>query len=235
MSRLQQFFGSTIGLKMVMAVTGVVWIGYVIAHMLGNLQIFVGREAINDYSKFLHDSPGLLWSARAVLLVSLIAHVAAYLKLTRTNLAARPQPYARRRDVATSFAARSMAWTGPLLLFFIVYHVLHLTLRVTPDVALDAHDVYSNLVNSFRIPWLVALYAAGMTFLGLHLFHGAWSFFQTLGANHPQWNPLRRRFAILVAVVVVGGFLAVPFSILAGIVRPADDLASRSTPSVLAD
>lgn len=223
MSRLQQFFGSTIGLKMVMAVTGAVWIGYVIAHMLGNLQIFAGQETINGYSKFLHDSPGLLWGARAVLLVSLVGHVAAYLKLTRTNLAARPQPYARRRDVATSFAARSMVWTGPLLLFFLVYHVLHLTLHVSVGVQpLDPHDVYSNLVNSFRVPWLVAIYAAGMTFLGLHLFHGAWSFFQTLGANHPQWNPLRRRFAILVAIVVVGGFLAVPFSILAGIVKPAD-------------
>lgn len=229
MSRAQQFFASTLGKKVVMAVSGAVWIGYVIAHMLGNLQIFAGRETINGYSQFLHDSPALLWGARAVLLVALVAHVAAYLSLTRTNAAARPQGYARRRDTKTTFAAKAMVWTGPLLLFFIIYHVLHLTLLVTPNVPLEPHDVYGNLVTSFRVPWIVALYATAMVFLGLHLFHGGWSFLQTLGANHPQWNAARKAFAILVTVIVVGGFLAVPLSILAGIVKPVDELASSES------
>jgi succinate dehydrogenase / fumarate reductase, cytochrome b subunit len=226
MSRLRDFFRTTIGQKVVMAVSGVVWIGYVVAHMLGNLQIFAGRETINAYSQFLHDAPVLLWGARIVLVVALVAHVAAYVSLTRANFAARPQGYARRRDVVTSFAAKSMAWTGPLLLAFILFHVAHLTLHWTPDYAMEPHDVYHNLVEGFRMPWLVALYVAAMGLLGLHLYHGAWSFFQTLGANHPRWNPYRRTFAVIVTVVVIGGFVLVPLSILAGIVEPVESTAS---------
>ena len=226
MGRALDFLRSTIGQKVVMAVSGVVWIGYVIAHMLGNLQIYAGRDTINAYSQFLHDSPALLWGARVVLIVALVAHVAAYLSLTRTNFAARPQSYARRRDVVTSFAAKSMVWTGPLLLAFLVYHVAHLTLHWTPDYAMEPHDVYHNLVEGFRQPWLVGLYVVAMSFLGLHLYHGAWSFFQTLGANHPQLNPYRRTFAVVVTVVVIGGFVAVPLSILAGWVPSVDELAA---------
>jgi succinate dehydrogenase / fumarate reductase cytochrome b subunit len=230
MSRVLDFFTTTIGQKVIMAVSGVVWIGYVIAHMLGNLQVFAGRETINSYSAFLHDSPALLWGARLVLIVALVAHVAAYVSLTRANFAARPQGYARRRDVVTSFAARSMVWTGPLILAFLAFHVAHLTLHWTPNYAMEPHDVYHNLVAGFRMPWLTLLYVAAMGLLALHLYHGAWSFFQTLGANHPQWNPYRRTFAVIVTVVVIGGFVAVPLSILAGFVEADDAVASHAEP-----
>lgn len=217
-----RFYQTTIGKKIVMAVTGIIWFGYVIAHMLGNLQAFAGPEAINEYSRFLHDSPGLLWSARIVLIVSIVAHIVASVQLTRQNLDARPSSYSRRSDVATNYAARTMIWSGPLLLLFILYHVAHLTLQVTPDYEMRAHDVYNNLVHGFQIPWLSGLYVAAMVFLGLHLYHGTWSFFQSLGLNHPRYNRHRRVFATVMTALIVIGFVSVPLAVLAGVLEPVE-------------
>ncbi|MGH7860563.1 MAG: succinate dehydrogenase cytochrome b subunit, partial [Candidatus Binatia bacterium] len=135
-------YRTTIGKKAVMAVTGVIWFGYVIGHMTGNLLIFAGPEAINGYSRFLHDSPALLWAARIVLVSALLGHVVASTQLTLTNLGARPVAYGRREDIATTYAARTMVWSGPILLAFILYHILHLTLGAAPGHPYEPHDVY---------------------------------------------------------------------------------------------
>ena len=216
-------YQTTVGKKAVMAVTGVIWFGYVIAHMIGNLLVFAGPGAINEYSAFLHATPVLLWGARLVLITALVGHIVASTELTLRNLDARPAGYARRDDVVTSYAARTMIWSGPILLLFIIYHLAHLTLGVAPGHPYDSHHVYNNLVLGFRIPWVTATYVAAMAALALHLHHGAWSFFQTLGVNHPRYDDLRRRFATVMTVVIVLGFLSVPVAVMTGVLRPVSE------------
>jgi succinate dehydrogenase / fumarate reductase cytochrome b subunit len=214
-------YQTTIGKKIVMAATGVIWFGYVIAHMSGNLLIFGGPEKINGYSAFLHDNPGLLWIARLVLISALLGHVVASTQLTLRNLDARPVSYARREDLKTTYAARTMIWSGPILLAFLVYHILHLTLGTAPGHPYEPHDVYNNLVLGFRIPWVTAAYVVAMGALGMHLYHGAWSFFGTLGAGDRDYEVLRRRFATIMTTVVIAGFLSVPVAVITGFVQPA--------------
>ena len=124
---------TTIGKKVIMAVSGVIWFGYVIGHLLGNLQIYVSPDQINAYSEFVHRSPGILWSTRILLVFALLAHVVASTQLTLRNQEARPVAYAQRKDLATSYAARTMVWSGPILLLFILYHLANLTLGITPN------------------------------------------------------------------------------------------------------
>jgi len=193
----------------------------VIGHLLGNLQIFAGPEKINAYAEFLHHAPALLWSTRLLLLGAILVHVVASTELALRNLAARPIGYARRRYMATSYAARTMIWSGPILLCFIVYHLAHLTFGVTPEFGYDPHDVYNNVVSSFQIGWLCALYVIAQLALCAHLYHGAWSFLQTLGANHPQYNDWRRTIAAAAAGAIFVGYVSIPLSVLSGILRPA--------------
>lgn len=221
MNRALSLLQTTIGKKVLMALTGVVWFGYCIAHMSGNLLIFAGPEAINDYATFLHGSPLLLWGARGVLLAALLGHLWASLQLTRTNLKARPVPYSRQEDVATSYAARTMVWSGPILFAFLVYHIAHLTLGAVPGHPFDEHDVYGNLIRGFRRPGVAAAYVVAIGALALHLHHGAWSFFQSLGLNHPRYNAARRHFATILTVLVVLGFVSVPLAVLTGLIPPA--------------
>jgi succinate dehydrogenase / fumarate reductase cytochrome b subunit len=218
MSRALALYETTVGKKIVMAVTGVVWFGYVFFHMLGNLLIFAGPDAINGYSAFLHDTPTLLWGARLVLVAALVGHLVAATQLALRNLDARPVPYAQRDDIATTYAARTMIWTGPILLLFLLYHIAHLTLGVAPGHPYDPHDVYGNLVRGFRNPWVVLAYASAMTALAFHLHHGAWSFFQSLGLNHPRYNHWRRPFATAMTALIVAGFLSVPIACFSGLV-----------------
>lgn len=222
MSRALTLYQNTIGKKVVMAVSGVVWFGYVIGHLLGNLLIYAGPDGINSYSAFLHASPVILWGTRLLLAAALVAHLVASTQLTLQNFAARPVGYFRKDDVATTYAARTMIWSGPILLLFLVYHLAHLTLGVAPGTSYDAHDVYNNVVRGFQIPWLSALYIAAQGALGLHLYHGAWSFFQTLGANHPRYNDLRRQFATAATVLIIAGYVSIPLSVMTGILAPAE-------------
>lgn len=211
---------STIGQKAVMAVTGVILVGFLIAHFLGNALVYAGPEAINAYSAMLHGSRGLLWVARFLLLGSALLHVGAAVRLTVKNNAARPQRYRVKRDIATTYAARTMVWSGPVLFGFIVYHLAHLTLGVAPGPYVhSATDVYANIVNGFRIPWVALLYIGSMTCLGLHLFHGVFSIFQTLGINHSAYNACIRRGALLVALLVTLGNISIPLSVLLGLVH----------------
>jgi succinate dehydrogenase / fumarate reductase cytochrome b subunit len=210
---------STIGLKATMAVTGVVLVGFLIGHFVGNALIFAGPEAINGYSELLHNSHGLLWVARAILLASVLLHIAAALKLYAKNNNARPQRYKVKRDLATNYAARTMMWSGPILLGFIVYHLAHLTFGMTPGNYEHSHtDVYSNLVRGFSIWWVSAFYILSMLALGNHLFHGTWSMFQSLGVNHSAYNKRLMRLALGITLFVTLGNISIPLAVLLGIV-----------------
>jgi succinate dehydrogenase / fumarate reductase cytochrome b subunit len=228
MSRALGFYRTTIGKKVVMAVSGIVWFGYVIGHLLGNLQIYAGPERINAYSEFLHATPSVLWGTRVLLIVAIVAHVVASTELTLRNVEARAVPYARRDDVATNYAARTMIWSGPLIGVFLVYHLAHLTWGVAPGTAYDPHHVYNNVVHGFGLWWLVAIYVLAQVMLGFHLYHGAWSFFQSLGINHPRYNALRRRFATAMTLLIVAGYLSIPFAVIAGILTPAPVATARA-------
>lgn len=211
-------YRSTIGKKVIMAVTGLVMAGFLVLHMAGNLQAFDGPARINGYSAFLHGTGELLWVARVVLLVAVVLHIDAAIQLTRIARAARPQDYAERRPQVSTIASRSLRWGGVILAAFIVFHILHMTTgTVHPSFA--PGDVYHNLVAGFQI-WPVAVfYLVAMAALGLHLYHGVWSSARTLGIARPDPHPLHRPVAVVVAVVVAAGFALIPIAVLAGWLR----------------
>ena len=212
-----------------MAATGVAWFGYVVGHLLGNLQIYGNPQRINDYAAFLHRTLPLLWGTRIVLLIALVAHVTASVQLTLRNLDARPVPYARKDDIVTTYAARTMVYSGPILLLFLLYHLAHLTVGITPGYEFDTHNVYNNVIYGFRIWWVSALYIAAQVALCLHLYHGIWSAFQTVGANHPKYNLWRKRLATLAAAAIFAGYVSIPISVMAGILKPTPSTSAPTT------
>jgi len=221
-------WGTVVGKKVVMAVTGFVLVGFVIAHMLGNLKIFLGAETIDAYAVFLRTMGEplfpyslLLWVVRIVLLACVALHITAAVQLTRMNRAARPHGYDTKRSIATTYAARTMRWSGVILALFIVYHLLHLTAGAVGFQSGEFRhlSVYHNVVAGFSV-WYVALfYIVAMACLCLHLDHGIWSMLQTIGVNRPNWEPALRCLAVIAAVVICGGFIAVPAAVLLGIVK----------------
>jgi len=224
---MRRFLGSTVGKKAIMAVTGLVWVGYLVVHMAGNLQAFAGQEKINAYSALLH-GPGveLLWLARVVLIVSLVLHVVMAAQLTARARAARPVGYHGRDPQVSTWSSRTMRWGGVLILAFLIFHVLHLTTRdIDPAgyaTTLDAagrYDIYGNVVASFRTWWVSVLYLLAMVVVGLHLWHGVWSFGRSLGVARPSANPMRRRVAPALALAIWLGFSLVPIAILAGVIQ----------------
>ena len=229
MTAAGRFFGSSIGKKVVMAVTGLALFGFVIAHMVGNLQVYLGPEALNAYAKALRDLGPLLWVARIGLLVAVVLHIWAAFTLTRMNRAARPVGYREKEHRESTYASRTMRWSGVLLALFIVYHLMHMTWgNAHPDFD-HAGDVYHNFVVGFRPALVTGVYVVAMLFLGLHLYHGVWSLMQTLGLSHPRYNNLRHAFATLVAAVIVIGNISMPVAVLAGWVQePARAVPSRA-------
>jgi succinate dehydrogenase cytochrome b subunit len=225
MSWFSSFYRSALGKKAVMALTGLVFWGFVLGHMAGNLKLFLGAEAINHYAEWLREvgepllpRTGLLWVARIVLIASLILHVHAAVALTAINRKARPQGYSRHEMQNANFAARTMRWSGFALLAFVIYHLMHMTWgNAHPDFVRG--DVHHNLVVAFSSGLVVAIYVIAMILLAMHLLHGLWSLFQSLGWNHPRYNPWRRVFAVVFALVISLGFIAVPVSIALGLVR----------------
>ncbi len=212
------FYRSTVGRKIVMAVTGLILVGFVTGHMTGNLLMFQSPAAINNYSHFLQSLGGVLWAGRGVLLVSVVLHVHCAWTLSRQARAARPAGYAERVNQASTPSARAMRWGGLVLLLFILFHILHFTTgTLHPDFVRG--DVHANVVIGFGLPAVAIFYLVAMGALALHLHHGVWSLFQTLGANHPHFNPARRRLATALAVVVPVGFASVPVAVLLGILR----------------
>lgn len=221
MAKPTGFLSTTVGQKALMALSGLVLVGFVVAHMVGNLQVFLGPAALNAYAKSLRAVPGLLWGARAVLLVALVAHVSSAIRLVARSKAARPTPYRQVHRGATTYAALTMKVSGPLLMLFILYHLAHLTF---PGVAMGDYvhsqeDVYANVVAGFSVPWVAAAYAAAQLLLAMHLYHGVWSMLQSLGVSHPRVVEPRRLVAQGVALVVLAGNLSIPIGIQLGVVR----------------
>ncbi len=220
-----EFYRSGVGKKYVMAVTGMIWMAYVLVHMLGNLKVYLGAESINKYGEFLRQvgepvvpETGLLWIFRVVMITSLALHVHAAYGLTVMNRKARPQKYASKRDwAAADFASRTMRWTGVIVLLFIGFHLLDLTWG-TANPSFVHGDVYGNMVASFQ-RWPVSLvYIVANLALGVHLYHGAWSLFQSMGWSNRRFNHWRRYFAVAFAAVVTLGNLSFPIAVLTGVV-----------------
>ncbi len=217
MRPLRTFWHSTVGQKVVMAVTGLIMIGFLIAHVAANLQVFAPDAAVKlrEYALLLRRFGGLLWLVRGVLLVSLVLHVVAAWRLTRLDRAARPVAYARRDLQAATLASRTLRWGGVVLLGFIVYHLLDFTFgTVHPDFR---HlEPYHNIVTGFRRPLVALFYVIAMGAVGLHLYHGAWSSFRSLGLARPRSEPRRRPVALVLAIAVALGFAIIPVAVLAG-------------------
>lgn len=224
-SKVTSLLSSSLGKKAVMGVSGLLLAGFVLVHMAGNLKMYLGAQAFNAYAEGLRSmgSPmlphgGALWLARLVLLAAVVAHLVSAWLVTQRSRAARGGAYVRHNYVRSDYAVRTMRWGGVILLLFIVYHLLHLTLgTVHPDFR--AGDAFHNVVEGFQNPWVCLFYIAANLALGLHLFHGVWSSLQSLGANHPRYNRWRETAAALVAFVVTAGNLSFPIAVLTGIVH----------------
>jgi len=221
-------WSTMVGKKVAMAVTGIVLVGFVIAHMLGNLKIFLGAEAIDAYAVFLRTMGeplfpyrALLWGVRIVLLACVALHITAAVQLTRMNWAARPLAYDTKDSIATTYAARTMRWSAVILILFVVYHLLHLTGGVVGFQPGQFRDlsVYHNVVAGFSVWYVSLFYIIAMACLCLHLDHGIWSLLQTLGWNSARTTSTLRRLSRGVALVVFVGFISVPGAVLAGWLR----------------
>ena len=211
---------TTVGKKAIMAATGVILIGFVLGHMLGNLQVFSGPEKLNAYAAFLQGLGGALWVVRLGLLTALILHAWAAISLWLQNNAARPERYHVKQDIATSYAAKTMKYGGVVVLLFIVYHLLHLTGHVVgPQTGIAEGDVYARVVLGFQDPMVTGIYVVANLALGMHLFHGVWSFMHTLGLSHVKYNKLRGFIAIGVAGAITLGNVIMPVAILAGLIK----------------
>ena len=223
MQKTLSLFDSTIGKKAVMAVTGLVLLGFVIGHMLGNLQVYLGADALDGYAHKLRTLGPLLWGVRGVLLLALLLHGWMVVDLYARSATARPISYRVYNTVATNYAAKAMWLSGVVILLFVVYHLAHFTypgLSMSSNYAHDAHGkVYQNVVNGFRVPWVSGVYLLAQVFLGMHIFHGAWSVLQTLGVSHPSYNIRLRGFARTLAVIIVVGNCSIPMAVLAGLVK----------------
>ncbi len=223
--KLLLFYQSAVGKKAVMAVTGLIGFGFVIGHMLGNLQIFLGPEVMNAYGLKLHETPALLYGTRIVLSLAVVLHIVAAAQLIGMNRAARPEGYAKLSPVASSYASRTMRWSGPILAAFIVYHLLHFTIGsahphfVYQDALNTIPAPYENAVRGFSNPVVSLFYIVSMILLMLHINHGAWSLFQSLGLNHPRYTPALRTLARAASMLLLIGNCSIPIAVLAGVVK----------------
>jgi len=222
MQKALTLLDTTIGKKAVMAITGLILFGFLIGHMLGNLQIYLGPEALNGYAEHLRALGPLLWAVRTILGLALLLHVWMVIDLYAKSLAARPVRYRVTQTIATNYAAKAMWLSGIVILLFVLYHLAHFTF---PGISMGAYEhdthgeVFLNVVNGFSVPWVSGLYIVAQLTLWAHLFHGAWSLLQTLGLNHPRYNERSRSVAKLIATVIVVGNISIPVAVLAGVVK----------------
>ncbi|MCP3961210.1 MAG: succinate dehydrogenase cytochrome b subunit [bacterium] len=230
MTWILEIYRSAMAKKAVMAVTGVVLFGFVLGHMVGNLKVFLGPVESDIYKIDLYaeglrtfGAPFLghgefLWITRFGLLAAVGLHILSAWQLTVLNNKARPTSYRKQTSQASTYASRTMRYGGVIILLFVIYHLLHLT---TGHVHTDFEHgkVYRNLVIAFQNPLVAAFYMLAVTSLGFHLYHGLWSFFQSLGLSGPRLDVFRRQFAAVFAVIVTAGFLSVPVAILTGLVN----------------
>jgi succinate dehydrogenase / fumarate reductase cytochrome b subunit len=220
-SRLALFWESSIGKKALMALTGIILAAYVVAHLLGNMQIYMGadsagRAMIDKYAEFLHSNQGVLWTARIVLLLAIGVHAVSGIQLYMRKAAARPVDYHTRANIQGSTASRTMLVTGVVILLFVVYHVLHLTTGTVHPAFQDLRP-YHNVTAGFRQPVAAVIYIVSMIGVGFHLWHGLYSMFGSLGFSHPRYTPTIQKAAALVATVIALGNISVPVAVLTGL------------------
>ncbi len=230
MNLLQRIWGSSLGKKYVMALTGIALFLFVIGHLVGNLQVFGPPEAINAYAHFLKSKPGLIWGARLGLLATVGLHIAAALTLTAANKAARPVQYAKGDGYAASARSRYMVVSGLVILAFVIYHLLHFTALVPavngtvdfnflyttlPD-GTKTHDVYAMMIRGFQVWWVAAFYLVAQALLFMHLGHGLSAMFQSLGFRDHVWWPRITGFAQVASILIFLGYASIPLAVLVG-------------------
>ncbi len=218
-------YRSSIGKKAVMAITGIIGYGFVIAHMVGNLKVFEGAEGFNAYAEFLRTvgepavpARTLLWIARIVLLAAVTLHVVSAIQLTRQANDGRPVAYREKRRKVASFASMTLRWGGTAILLFIIYHLAHFTFGTAHPNFIKG-DAYHNVVVGFQNPLVVGIYMIAVLALAMHLYHGVWSMLQTLGLNNARTTRLWRGLATASAIGLFLGFATVPLAVIAGLVR----------------
>jgi succinate dehydrogenase / fumarate reductase cytochrome b subunit len=238
MTWIGNFYRSAIGKKAVMAVTGVILFGWILMHMLGNLKLYmpahedadgIMRPAMDIYAVGLRElgapfapESALLWVTRILLLVCVVFHIHSAYALTMMNRQARPVAYRNRDYVKATYAARTMRWGGVIILLFVIYHILHLTTGHTHDPRQFVHGaVHNNVVYGFQRWWVAAIYILANLALGLHLYHGVWAMFGSVGLTNPRFEGWRRNFATAFAVLITLGNVSFPLAVLTGFVRLA--------------
>jgi succinate dehydrogenase / fumarate reductase, cytochrome b subunit len=224
-SWLLSFYRSAIGKKAVMAITGVFLFGWIFLHMAGNLKVYTGPEHFNDYAQFLITmgapllpNKGALIAVRTLLLIAVWFHIQAATQLTIMNQKARPIGYGERNYVVGTYAARTMRWGGVIILLFVIYHIAHLTFGKFHPNYIEG-DVYHNFVTAFQVWWVSAIYIIANLALGMHLYHGLWSMFNSLGLNHARFNPWKRAFATVFALIVTLANISFPIAVLTGVLH----------------
>lgn len=222
-ARPAHFLDAPVGKKAVMAITGLMLCGFVLAHMLGNLQIFMppgadGKYPIDVYGETLHHAAGLLWAARIGLLLAVLGHVVSAIQLAQIKNAARPTPYVKHTPIVSTYASRTMYWSGPIILAFLIYHLLHFTTGQAHPNFQFLH-VRENVINGFSVWYASAFYIVAMIMLCTHLYHGVWSMFQSLGFAHPTYTPKLKLAAKGFAALIAVGNISIPLSVLLGLVK----------------
>ena len=227
MNIVTRIFDSSLGKKYIMAATGFAMVGFVIAHLIGNLQIFLGPESINRYGHFLQSNLELIWPARIILLVMILLHIWAAIKLSAENKAARPVAYAEWNPTAASYASRTMLMSGLIIFCFIVYHLLHFTVQI-PGInftntdfrmlhdAKERHDVFAMMVLGFQQPLVSLFYIVGIALLALHLSHGVSAMFQSLGWKKKSYAGILDGAAKAISIFIFVGYISIPIAILLG-------------------
>ncbi|MCU0245188.1 MAG: succinate dehydrogenase cytochrome b subunit [Bryobacter sp.] len=219
LARTYRFWQATVGKKIIMAVTGLMLFGFVCVHMVGNLQIYIpdGGKSLDHYGELLKSKASILWGARFFLLAVVGLHILTAAQLYLLKREARPAGYVKWKAKTSSYASRTMYLSGPILLGFIIYHLLHLTVG-SAHPQFEEGKVYVNVVLGFRQVPAALAYMVAMGALGFHMVHGIWSLFQSLGVNHPKRTPLLRNFATVMTAIIVIGNISIPLSVLLGIV-----------------
>jgi succinate dehydrogenase / fumarate reductase, cytochrome b subunit len=211
--RVLRFWNTTLGKKTVMAVSGIILAGFVFGHLLGNLQIFLGPDQFNAYARTLRHLPEIVWPVRVTLLIMVILHIWSSLHLAVVKSEARPISYVKRTPAGSSYASRTMYMSGPIIAAFVVYHLMQFTFGVG-GTAYHEFDTYGNVIQGFRVPAVSIFYILAMALLCLHLRHGLWSLFQTLGFSHPRHTRKIKRAASLLSLLVFFGFSSIPLAVM---------------------
>lgn len=227
MKRVTALLGSAVGQKAAMALSGLVLFGFIFGHMLGNLKMYLGPESFNHYAEFLREigypllpHSGFLWLARIGLLAAVVIHIACAWSVSKMSLQARPERYQHGATIKATYSSRTMRIGGVIIFVFLIYHLAQLTLGSSwAAPGFVPGDPYHNVVSSFSVWWVSLIYIVANVMLAMHLHHGLWSLFQSLGWNHPRYNPYREVFAKAFALIILVGNVSFPLAVMAGIVN----------------